>query len=260
MVLPLSSFSVSPGGPSARPACRGSCRGRRCATAGRTRTSRSWRCRPAPSRCAGRSAPGVHHPGGVLAFVSTPRTMRPEKRPHRSGACTSTGSRWSCVGATGAMGGVFSGAPVSARPRARCRRRSAVRQVGRELEREERVVELAGGARMSAPTGASAASSSRPPWSSASFSSRAEHSMPRLSTPRSLPTPILKGLPSARPAAVRRRRWPAARGCRRAHWARRRRSAAGRRRRGRRHHLAHAQAVGLRVRLGARGSRPRRRR
>jgi hypothetical protein len=34
-------------GPSGRRGRRGSCRGRRCATAGRTRTSRSSRCRPA---------------------------------------------------------------------------------------------------------------------------------------------------------------------------------------------------------------------
>mmetsp|Transcript_37514 Transcript_37514/g.87439 ORF Transcript_37514/g.87439 Transcript_37514/m.87439 type:complete len:561 (+) Transcript_37514:3391-5073(+) len=50
---------------------------------------------------------------------------------------------------------------------------------------------------MSSPRIASAVSSSRPPWSSLSLSSRAEHSMPKLSTPRSLPTPILKGLPSS---------------------------------------------------------------
>jgi hypothetical protein len=40
--------------------------------------------------------------------------------------------------------------------------------------------------RMSAPTGASGGSASRPPWSSDKPSSRAEHSMPLLSTPRSL--------------------------------------------------------------------------
>jgi hypothetical protein len=42
--------------------------------------------------------------------------------------------------------------------------------------------------------GASASSSSRPPWSSLSFSSRAEHSMPWLSTPRSLPSLICERL------------------------------------------------------------------
>src|SRR3954469_509347 len=40
-------------------------------------------------------------------------------------------------------------------------------------------------------------SSSRPPWSSESFSSRAEHSMPWLSTPRSLPSLISNALPSS---------------------------------------------------------------
>ena len=47
------------------------------------------------------------------------------------------------------------------------------------------------------PIGASAASSSRPPWSSLSLSSRAEHSMPWLSTPRSLLKRMRKGLPSS---------------------------------------------------------------
>ncbi len=44
---------------------------------------------------------------------------------------------------------------------------------------------------MSAPTGASAASASSPPWSSDSPSSRAEHSMPKDSTPRTLAALIL---------------------------------------------------------------------
>src|SRR2546427_3451089 len=47
------------------------------------------------------------------------------------------------------------------------------------------------------PRGASSGSSIRPPWSSDSLSSRAEHSMPKLSTPRSLPILIRKGLPSS---------------------------------------------------------------
>ena len=51
--------------------------------------------------------------------------------------------------------------------------------------------------RMSCPTGAASSSTSRPPWSSDSFSSRAEHSMPWLSTPRSLPSLIANGLPSS---------------------------------------------------------------
>ena len=51
--------------------------------------------------------------------------------------------------------------------------------------------------RTSAPRAASAASSSRPPWSSLKPSSLAEHNMPWLSTPRSLPSLIRKGLPSS---------------------------------------------------------------
>ena len=47
------------------------------------------------------------------------------------------------------------------------------------------------------PTGAVSGRISRPPWSSDSFSSRAEHSMPWLSTPRSLPSLISKGLPAS---------------------------------------------------------------
>ena len=50
---------------------------------------------------------------------------------------------------------------------------------------------------MSWPTGAPASSSKRPPWSSDSLSSRAEHNMPWLSTPRSLPTLMRNGLPSS---------------------------------------------------------------
>ena len=49
-----------------------------------------------------------------MAAVLTPRTMRPEKRPHKSAALTSTGSLSCSVGFTGVKAGVFSGAPVSA--------------------------------------------------------------------------------------------------------------------------------------------------
>ena len=51
---------------------------------------------------------------GVLACGLTPRTMRPLKRPHRSGASMRTGSLSACVGFTAGRGGVFRGAPVSA--------------------------------------------------------------------------------------------------------------------------------------------------
>ena len=72
-----------------------------------------------------------------------------------------------------------------------------VRQVGRELEREERVVQL----QHLAHVGADAAH--RPPVRAgrrgprSACSSRAEHSMPWLSTPRSLPSLIWNGLPSS---------------------------------------------------------------
>ena len=50
---------------------------------------------------------------------------------------------------------------------------------------------------VSALTGAPSSSTISPAWSSDSFSSRAEHSMPWLSTPRSLPSLMTKGLPSS---------------------------------------------------------------
>ena len=95
------------------------------------------------------------------------------------------------------MSGVFSGAPVSAETsRAMPKTLSACARLGVSLS-VKTVSSSSSQWRMSVPTGASPASSSRPPWSSAIFSSRALHSMPRLSTPRSLPTPILNGLPSS---------------------------------------------------------------
>ena len=51
--------------------------------------------------------------------------------------------------------------------------------------------------RISSPKGASAASSNKPPWSSANCNSLAEHNMPWLSTPRSFPTLMVKGFPSS---------------------------------------------------------------
>src|SRR5690606_30398065 len=57
--------------------------------------------------------------------------------------------------------------------------------------------------RTSMPTGASAANSSRPLWSSLVFSSAAEHSMPKDSTPRSLAFLILKSSPSSAPTMAK---------------------------------------------------------
>ena len=81
--------------------------------------------------------------------------------------------------------------------RARRRTRSGMRQVGRELEREQRVVEpQAPRACRRRPARRRAARAGRRGRRD-SFSSRAEHSMPWLSTPRSLPTLIRNGLPSS---------------------------------------------------------------
>jgi hypothetical protein len=197
-VLPLSSLSCSPGAAPAHGAGRrGSCRGRRCARAAVARTSRSWRCRPRPTRCAGRSGPGGRPstPGGGLgvhaAHDATGETAA------QIGRLTFTGSlspHW--------------------RPRARWpagQRRAGERrhlarhaitlrqcaQVGRELEGE------AACRRASARRGCSCRWGHPRPvragrrGRSLRPSSRAEHSMPKLSTPRSLPTLIRKGLPSS---------------------------------------------------------------
>ena len=51
---------------------------------------------------------------GVFAVVSMPRTMRPEKRPHRSVASTRTATVSSSVGTTGSAVRALSGAPVRA--------------------------------------------------------------------------------------------------------------------------------------------------
>src|SRR4051794_18368444 len=135
--------------------------------------------------------------GGVFAFVSTFRTTRPEKRPHKSGASTFTFSLSSWAGWTGSNSGCLSAAPVSAdNSRATPKTLKACARFGVSLS-VKRVSSRLSTLRTSAPTSASGASSSKPPWSSLSLSSRAEHSMPWLSTPRSLPSLIWNGLPSS---------------------------------------------------------------
>ena len=134
---------------------------------------------------------------GVFARVSTLRTIRPEKRPHRSAAATLTFSFASWAGLTASNTGCLSGAPVSAaNSRATPYTLSAWARLGVSF-RVNSVSSSFRTSRTSPPTGASADSSSRPPWSSLSCSSRAEHSMPWLSTPRSLPSLITNGLPSS---------------------------------------------------------------
>ena len=134
---------------------------------------------------------------GVFAVVSTPRTMRPEKRPHRSGASTATRSTDVSPTGAGAMRGGFSGAPVSAATsRAMPKTLRPWPRFGVSLS-----VKIVSSScrcwRRSAPTGAASSRISRPPWSSESLSSRAEQSMPRLSTPRILPTSMRNGLASS---------------------------------------------------------------
>ncbi|MNS73044.1 hypothetical protein D3C72_1064720 [compost metagenome] len=127
----------------------------------------------------------------------TLRTTRPEKRPHRSAASIFTGSL-SCT-ATAAFGkdSCLSGVPVSAdNSRAMPYTDRQCARLGVSLS----VNSVSSRFRYSRtfwPRGASSGSSSRPPWSSAMPSSLAEHSMPKLCTPRSLPILILKGWPSS---------------------------------------------------------------
>ena len=134
---------------------------------------------------------------GVVARVLTPRRMRPVKRPHKSGACTLTGRRSLRLTGTAGNTGSTNGEPVSA---ATSRAMPyTLRQCAR-LGVSLRVNSMSSSnscSRMLRPTTASGASSSRPPWSSANCSSLDEHSMPWLSTPRSLPNLIKKGLPSS---------------------------------------------------------------
>ena len=63
---------------------------------------------------------------------------------------------------------------------------------------------------MSVPTGASAGSGSRPAWSSDSPNSRAEHSMPEDSTPRSLARLMRKSPGSTAPTSAHGTFMPAA--------------------------------------------------
>ena len=99
----------------------------------------------------------IDHPARRRArAVSTPRTTRPEKRPHRSGASTVDRQhrRRSSTG-TGGNVGVFERRAGQRRDLARdAEDAQAVAEVGRELEREDRVVERRAAARTSRPTDA----------------------------------------------------------------------------------------------------------
>ena len=123
--------------------------------------------------------------------------MRPEKRPHKSGASILTGKMSLCVVCIFGNTGVWSGVPVKAdNSRAMPNTLKQCAKFGVSL-RVNKVSSKRKCSRMFCPSGASFASSNKPPWSSAIFNSLAEHNMPSLSTPRSLPTLILKGLPSS---------------------------------------------------------------
>ena len=158
------------------------------------------------------------HPGGVFARVSTLRTMRPEKRPQ---VARLTSHRQRRV------------VPASrARSRRRLQRRTgqrrhlardavdaqAMRQVGRELEREQSVSSRSTGARGCRRPGASSARIEQAAVVVGEPSSRAEHSMPgsrRRAACRGL---ISKGVcRRRRPGSLRR---PAAQGtgCPGARW------------------------------------------
>ena len=147
---------------------------------------------------------------GVAARAFRPRTTRPEKRPHRSAARTLTGKRSSVVAATGSMRGRHSGAPVMAATsratpaRLRQSPRFGVSLIVKRRSSSDRK------SRISAPTGASSGSSSRPLWSSDSPSSRAEHSMPCDSTPRIRASLIRKSPGSTAPMRAQGTRIPAA--------------------------------------------------
>ncbi len=89
-----------------------------------------------------------------------------------------TGTWSSCVGLTGVKTGSFNGAPVSAETsRAIPNTDRLCARLGVSLSVNS-VSSSFSASRRFMPTGVSAGSSSRPPWSSASFSSLAEHSMP----------------------------------------------------------------------------------
>ena len=109
----------------------------------------------------------------------------------------STGRMFWCAGITAGNARGVSSAPVNA---ASSRATPyTLRQCAR-LGVSLRVNSVSSSARYSrilAPTGASPGNSSKPALSSDSLSSRAEHSMPWLSTPLSFPSLIRKGLPSS---------------------------------------------------------------
>src|ERR1700761_8103079 len=145
-------------------------------------------------RCPERSRRSTIHCGD-FARAFTPRITRPEKRPHRSGAEILTGSVSLSFTSTGLISSGFSGAPVIAavsRATPNTDRQSALFGVSLISKIVSSSFSVS---RISWPIGVSSGKIRRPLWSSESFSSRAEHSMPWLSTPRSFDSLIANCAP-----------------------------------------------------------------
>ena len=123
---------------------------------------------------------------GVGAVGFNPRMTRPVKRPHSSGALICTGLTHEHVGGTAVISGIVSVAPVTARKsRPTPITESASPRLGVNLI-SMRFSSKRSALRISSPIGASSFKTQRPEWSSEIPSSRAEQSMPKLSTPRIL--------------------------------------------------------------------------
>ena len=134
---------------------------------------------------------------GVFACGLTLRTMRPEKRPHKSVAAMCTGRTSDRSTGMGVIAGTCSGAPVSA---ATSRATPSTLRQCAKFGVSLRVNSVSSNcmcARMFWPIGASDASSSKPSLASLTRNSLAEHNMPWLSTPRNWPNLIRNGFPSA---------------------------------------------------------------
>jgi hypothetical protein len=147
-----------------------------------------------PSHCAAHSEPvGPPSRRRVAAWVEAPDDA-PGKATTQIGALILTGStsavgNWYC--------GEYRGLQRCSGQRRDLTRHTvdaqAMRQVGRELESEQGVVQLEVLADIQ-PDRSIGSEFKQTCMSSDSLSSRAEHNMPKLSTPRNLPTLIKKGL------------------------------------------------------------------
>src|SRR5690606_16597431 len=146
-------------------------------------------------RCPARSRRCLIHAGvGARGFTS--RITRPEHRPHRSAAAIFTGKRSSSSTGAGSNIGSRSGTPAIAdNSRATPWMLMQCARFGVSFSAWT-ASSSSSAPRRSAPGGASTSSDIRPLWSSDRPSSRAEHSIPSLSTPR-----IVTGLISRPPGS-----------------------------------------------------------